>query len=152
MANTSILSDELHNNIITFVDGFGETVGTFDFFEKRPYYFGNITHDIEVRLIKKSNKSKYNKMLDLDDNYYYGDYNIYQLNNIMGKIYKISVQHHIFGEKYDYILLIIDNPYYEMNSEDINKKGKYKLLIYSIHHHGIYFKYINNIGVYTSST
>ncbi len=155
MANTSTLStlsDELKNNIITFIDGFGETVGTFDFLEKRPYFFGDITHDMEVQLINKSAKSKYNKMLHLDGKYYYGDFNTNQQNNIMGKFYKICVQHHIFSEKYEYILLIIDNPFYNSESDDINKKGKYKLIIYSICHSGVYFKYLNNIGVYTSST
>lgn len=152
MDNTSTLYDELKNNIITFVDEFGETVGTFDFLEKRPYFFGDITYDKEVRLINKSVKSKYNKMLYLDGNYYYGDFNTNQQHNIMGKFYKICVQHHIFGNKNEYILLIIDNPYYDSKSYEINKKGKYKLIIYSICHSGVYFKYLNNIGVYTSST
>jgi len=150
MITYNTLSDELNNNIITFVDGFGETVGTFDFIEKKPYFHGNLTHDTEISLINKSTKSKYNKMLNINKNYYYGDLNHEKRNNIMSKIFKISIQHHIFGEKYDYILLIIDNPFYEFDSEDINKRGKYKLLIYSIHHQGVYFKYLNNIGIYTS--
>ena len=65
-------------------------------------------------------------------------------------MFKISIQHHIFSEKNDYILLIIDNPYYDSESEDISKKGKYKLIIYSIHKSGVYLKYLNNIGIYTS--
>ena len=145
------LSEELNNNIITFVDGFGEIIGTFDFIEKKPYYFGKITNDIEIRLINKSTKSKYNKMLNMNQDYYYGEFNNEQYNNIMGKFFKISVQHHIFGEKYDYILLIIDNPYYNSESENIGLRGKYKLLIYSINQQGVYFKYLHNIGIDTSS-
>jgi len=106
--NTYItLSDELKNNIITFVDGFGKTFGIFDFIEKKSYFYGDLTHDIEVRLIKKSKKSKYNKMLNINNNYYYGDLNQTQRNNIMGKFFKISIQHHNFGKKYEYILLIL---------------------------------------------
>lgn len=90
-------------------------------------------------------------MLHLDGNYYYGDFNINQQNNNMSKFYKICVQHHIFGNKNEYILLIIDNPYYDSKSYEINKKGKYKLIIYSIHQQGVYFKYLNQIGIYTSS-
>jgi len=151
MSSQLTLFNELNNNIILFVNDFGETIGIFDFIEKKPYFFGTLTNDLEISLIKKSTKSKYNKMLNMNKDYYYGDFNHEQHTNIMGKIYKISIKHHMFGNKYDYILLIIDNPYYEFNSTDINKKGKYKLLIYSIHYQGVYFKYLNNIGIYTSS-
>lgn len=151
MTQNLTLSEELDNNIITFVDGFGEIIGTFDFIEKKPYYFGKLTNDIEIKLINKSTKSKYNKMLNMNQDYYYGDFNNEQYNNIMGKFFKITVQHHIFGEKYDYILLIIDNPYYNPESKNIALRGKYKLIIYSIHHQCVYFKYLNQIGIYTSS-
>jgi hypothetical protein len=133
------LSEELHNNIITFVDGFGETVATFDFVEKKPYIVGNITNDKETKLIIKTKKSKYNKMLNIHNDYYYGDYN--QNNkNIMGKFFKIIVPTDIFGAKNEYILLIIDNPYYNNESEDIAYKGRYKLIIYKICNQGIYIK------------
>lgn len=146
------LSDELTDIIITFVDGFGETIGTFDFFEDKPYFHGNITNDTEVKLINKSTTSKYNKMLNIYNNYYYGEYNNEQYDNIMCKIFKITFKHHIFSEKNEYILLIIDNPYYNSESEDISKKGKYKLIIYNICRSGVYYKYLTDIGIYTSLT
>ena len=48
------LFDELQNNIIIFVDKNGETKGTFDFIEKNPYFYGDITRDLEIKLIKKT--------------------------------------------------------------------------------------------------
>lgn len=145
------LSEELSNNIIIFVDGFGEIIGTFDFIEKKPYYFGKVTNDIEIKLINKSTKSKYNKMLNMYKDYYYGEFNNEQYNNIMGKFFKIIVQNHIFVQKYEYILLIIDNPYYDSKSENFSLRGKYKLIIYSIRRKSIYIKYLKQIGIYTSS-
>lgn len=145
------LSDELRNNIIIFVDTNGETKGTFDFIEKHPYFYGDITKDIEIKLIKKTHKSKYYKMLNIDDDdYYYGEYNSEQKNNIMCKMFKIIIQNNIFGGKYNYLLLIIDNPNYDIKSTDITKRGKYKLIIYNIFQHGIYFKYLHEISSYTT--
>lgn len=144
------LSDELKNNIIIFVDKDGETCGTFDFVEKLPYFYGNITNDTEIKLIKKTKKSKYYKMLDIDDDYYYGNHNVKQKNNIMCQMFKIVIQNNIFGAKYNYILLIIDNPDYNPESEDITQRGKYKLIIYNASCYGIYFKYLSEIASYTS--
>jgi hypothetical protein len=152
MSTYQTLSDELRNNIINFIDESGEIRATFDFCDSKPYFYGDITNDKEVTMINKTKKSKYNNMVNIQDEYYYGEYNPDKLENIMGLVFKISVQHHIFGEKYNYILLIIDNPFYEMNSEDINKKGKYKLIIYNICYQGVYYKYLNNNYVYISST
>jgi hypothetical protein len=145
------LSDELKNNIIEFVDGFGTVRGTFDFVDKNPYFYGNLTQDMEVKLINKSNKSKYNRMLNIIKDYYFGDYNVCNRNNIMGKLYKISLQNHLFGEKYNHILLIIDNPFYDPESDNISMSGRYKLVIYSICHSGVYFKYLREISSYTST-
>jgi hypothetical protein len=144
------LSDELRNNIIIFVDKSGETKGTFDFIEKRPYFYGDITKDIEIKLIKKQRKSKYYKMLDIDDDYYYGTHNVEQKNNIMCKMFKIIIQNNIFGGKYNYLLLIIDNPNHDITSTDITKRGKYKLIIYNIFYNGIYLKYLHEVSSYTS--
>ena len=146
------LHDELQNNIIIFVDKHGETCATFDFVEKNPYFHGDITKDNEIKLIKKSQKSKYYKMLNIkyDDYYYYGTYNIEQKNNIMCQMYKIIMQKNVFGEKYNYILLIIDNPDYDSESQDITKRGKYKLIIYSICQYGAYVRYLNELISYTS--
>jgi hypothetical protein len=145
------LFDELQNNIIIFVDKNGETKGTFDFIEKNPYFYGDITRDLEIKLIKKTKKTKYYKMLDIDDDdYYYGEYNSEQKNNIMCKMFKIIIQNNIFGGKYNYLLLIIDNPNHDITSTDITKRGKYKLIIYNIFHNGIYFKYLHEVSSYTS--
>jgi hypothetical protein len=151
MSTCQTIRDELENNIINFVDGFGDIKATFDFCEKRPYFYGNLTNDKEISLIKKGKKSKYNDMIDIQNDYYHGDYNPNKLNNIMGLIYKITITKSTFGEKYNYILLIIDNPYYDPNSENISLKGKYKLIIYSINQYGIYLKYLSEMESYTSS-
>ena len=144
------LFNELQNNIIIFVDKDGETCGTFDFIEKHSYFYGDITKDTEIKLIKKTKKSKYYKMLDINNDYYYGEYNSEQKNNIMCQMFKIVIQNNIFGAKYNYILLIIDNPDYNPESEDITKRGKYKLIIYNTSCHGVYFKYLTEIASYTS--
>jgi hypothetical protein len=151
MSTCQTLLDELQNNIINFVDGFGDIKATFDFCDKKPYFYGNITNDKETPLIKKGKKSKYNNMVNIQKNYYNGYYNPEKFNNIMGLIYKITNSKSLFEGKYDYILLIIDNPYYDHESSDISTKGKYKLIIYSIHHNGVYFKYLSEIQNYTSS-
>jgi hypothetical protein len=145
------LFNELQNNIIIFVDKDGETCGTFDFIEKHPYFYGDITKDTEIKLIKKTKRSKYYKILDINnDDYYYGEYNSEQKNNIMCKMFKIVIQNNIFGAKYNYILLIIDNPDYNPESENITQRGKYKLIIYNTYYHGVYFKYLSEIASYTS--
>jgi hypothetical protein len=89
-------------------------------------------------------------MLDIENDYYYGTYNEKQQNNIMCQMFKIIIQKSIFGEKYNYILLIIDNPDYDSKSQDITKKGKYKLIIYSICQYGVYFRYLHELKTYTS--
>ena len=131
------LASELDNNIITFVNNDGNTVATFDFIEKEPYFFGELTNDMEVKLINKTHKSKYYKMLEeleeLDDS-------IFTSKNM--KIYKIVVSKNMFSEKYNYILLITHNPH---------NNGKFKLIIYNICFVGVYFKYLLNIGSYTST-
>ena len=127
------LSDEICDTIINFVDGFGEIRATLDFCDNKPYFYGDITYDKEVSLINKTKKSKYNNMVNIENEYYFGEYNPDKFNNIMGLVFKISVKKNIFGEKHDYILLLIDNPYYNQESSDISTKGKYKLIIYSIH-------------------
>jgi hypothetical protein len=152
MSTYQTLSDELRDNIINFIDESGEIRATFDFCDSKPYFYGDITNDKEVKMINKTKKSKYNNMVNIQDEYYFGEYNPDKLENIMGLVFKISVQHHIFSEKYNYILLIIDNPLYNSESEDINKKGKYKLIIYNISCQGVYYKYLSNNCVYTSST
>ena len=145
------LFDELQNNIIIFVDKDGETKGTFDFIEKYPYFYGDITKNIDSKLIKKTKKSKYYKMLDIENNNcYYKDHNNDQKNNIMCQMFKIIIQNNIFGGKYNYLLLIINNPNYDITSTDITKRGKYKLIIYNIFQYGIYFKYLHEISEYTS--
>lgn len=140
------LSDELKNNIITFVDGFGNTKATFDFIVARPKFCGIITKDIEFKLEDKT-KSKYASMLDISGEYYIGtEYN----NNLMAKIYKISVQHNMFGKKREYILMIMDNPFYDPDSDNYALRGRYKLTIYNICHQGVYIKYLKEIDTYTS--
>jgi hypothetical protein len=151
MSICQTLLDELKNNIINFVDGFGNIKATFDFCEGKPYFYGNITDDKEASLIKKGKNSKYNNMINIQNDYYHGDYNPNKLDNIMGLIYKITITKSTFGEKYNYILLIIDNPYYDPNSSNISIKGKYKLIIYSIHQYGVYFKYLSEVENYISS-
>ena len=104
------LSNELKNNIITFVDGFGYTKATFDFVIKQPKFSGVITKDIEFKLEDKT-KSKYAEMLNISNEYYIGTE--YENKSLMAKIYKIIVQHNIFGKKREYILMIMDNPYFD---------------------------------------
>lgn len=126
------LASELDNNIITFIDNDGNTFATFDFIEKKPYFFGSLTNDMEVKLINKSKKSKYFKMLrELEE---FEEFDI--------KLYKIIVTQNVFGGKYNYILLITHNK---------QNNGKYKLIIYNICFVGVYFKYLLNIGSYIST-
>jgi len=142
------LYDELNNNIITFVDGFGYTKGTFDFVIKQPKFCGVITKDIEFKLEDKT-RSKYAKMLNIYDEYYIGTE--YENKNLMAKIYKITIQHNIFSKKKGYILMIMDNPYFDPDSYNYAFRGRYKLTIYNICYQGIYVKYLQKLDdEYTS--
>lgn len=141
------LSDELKNNIITFVDGFGNTKATFDFMAKQPKFCGIITKDIEFKIQDKT-KSKYATMLNISGGYYLGSE--YQNIILMVKIYKISVKYNIFGKKREYILMIMDNPYFDPYSDNYALRGRYKLSIYNICRHGVYVKYLEKIDMYIS--
>ena len=128
MINTIV--DDLKNNIINFIDKNGNIKATFDFFEKKPYFYGEITNDKEIKIVKKSKKSKYNDMIDYvfsDDEYV---------------LYKITFRSSYLKNKYNYILVI-----YKNHSED----SAYTLIIYNIYHRGVYIKYLIEHSVYTSS-
>lgn len=141
------LTDELKNSIITFVDGFGHTKATFDFIVKQPKFYGIITKDVEFKIQDKT-KSKYASMLDVSGEYYVGTE--YENITLMAKIYKIHVQHNIFGKKREYILMIMDNPYYDPDSENYAMRGRYKLTIYNICYQGVYVKYLEKTDTFTS--
>lgn len=147
------LSEELNNNIITFVDGFGKTIATCDFIKKVPSISAFFTKDKEVKLIKKSSKSKYSSLLNISGDYYVG--NELYINSkkseitLMANHYKIIVPINIFTKR-EYIIMIMDNPNFDPDSDNYALRGRYKLIIYDIYQQGVYVKYLIKKEEYTS--
>ena len=89
------LRDELENRYIHFIDGFGNTQYIFDFIKKT--ICGELTNWKEIN-IKENNK--YKKLLNINGDYYNGDYNDYAYDGMMALIYKISIKKYIKYVKY----------------------------------------------------
>ena len=142
------LSEELANNIVTFVDGFGKTMATIDFVKKYPSIYGSFTKNKKIKLIKKCSKSKYTSLLNICGDYYEGTE--FTTNyKLMAKFYKIIVPINICTKK-EYIIMIIDNPYFDEDSDNYATRGRYKLILYDIFHKGMYIKYLIKKEEYTS--
>lgn len=137
------LREELQNRCINFVDGFRVTQYIFDFISNK--LCGDLTDWKEIN-IKENNK--YKNIINIHNDIYYGNYNDYNYENMQAIIYKITRKKNIFSSKQKYIFMIIDNPFYDANSE--SNKSEYKLIIFKINHHGIYTKYLTEHSIFSS--
>lgn len=137
------LREELQNRCINFVDGFGVTQYIFDFMTKK--LCGELTNWKEINI--KENK-KYKSISEIKNDHYYGNYNDGNYKNMAAIIYKVTNQKNIFSSKQKYIFMIIDNPFYNVNSE--SNKSAYKLIIFNINQQSIYVKYLTEHSIFSS--
>ena len=140
------LREELQNQYINFIDGFGNTQYMFDFVNNT--LCGELTNWKEIRI--KEN-IRYKQTSDISGNYYIGSYNENNYKNMMAIIFKISVKKHIFSPKQRYIFMIIDNPYYKNISITDIEKSKYKLIIFNLCQQGVYVNYLTENSIYSST-
>jgi hypothetical protein len=137
------LRDELQNRCINFVDDYGYTQYVFDFTTKKLY--GNLTNWKEINI--RENK-KYKSITNIKDDYYYGNYNNENYKKMMAISYRVTIKKTIFSKKYKYIFMIIDNPFYNINSNSQN--STYKLIIFNLNQQGIYTKYLAENSIFSS--
>ena len=137
------LREELQNRCINFVDGFGVIQYIFDFTTNK--LCGGLTDWKEIN-IKENKKYKYNYISHIKGNHYYGDYNDGNYKNMAAIIYKVTTKKNIFLSKQKYIFMIIDNPFYNQESN----KSVYKLIIFNLNKQGIYVNYLTDHSIFSS--
>jgi hypothetical protein len=135
------LRDELKNRYINFVNGFGVTQYMFDFTTNK--LCGEFTDWKEINV--KENK-KYRLISEIQNDRYYGNYNDGNYKNMAAIIYKVTYKKNIFSSKQKYIFMIIDNPFYNQESN----KSAYKLIIFNINQQSIYIKYLTEHSIFSS--
>ena len=140
---TITLREELQNRCINFVDGFGVIQYIFDF--KTNKLCGELTNWKEIN-IKENKKYKYNSISYIKGNHYSGDYNDGNYKNMAALIYKLSIKKSLFSSKQKYIFMIIDNPFYNQESN----KSIYKLIIFNINQQSMYVKYLKEHSIFSS--
>jgi hypothetical protein len=142
MSEQSItLRDELKNRYINFIDSFGQTQYIFDF--KNNTLCGELTDWKEINI--KENK-KYRLISEIQNDRYYGNYNDGNYKNMAAIIYKVTYKKNIFSSKQKYIFMIIDNPFYNQESN----KSAYKLIIFNLNKQGMYVNYLTDHSIFSS--
>ena len=80
------LRQELTGRYINFTDGFGETKYMFDFIKKT--ICGELTNWKEINIKEAKN---YKNIVDINEDYYVGNYNNGNYRHMMAIIYKVSI-------------------------------------------------------------
>lgn len=135
------LREELQNRCINFVDGFGVIQYIFDFTNNT--LCGELTNWKEINI--KENK-KYKYIAHIKGEHYYGDYNDGNYKNMMALIYKVTYKKNLISSKQRYIFMIIDNPFYNKESN----KSIYKLIIFNLNKQSVYVNYLKEHSIYSS--
>jgi hypothetical protein len=149
--NQISLYDEINGSLINFVDTLGNTTCMLDFSNPKFIISSEKTDWKEINLTHKKDRY-YKKLAEIDGDYYVGDYNYNNYKNKMALIFKVNLpKKKFFGEAEKYIYMLIDNPFYDRNSNNYSSKGRYKLIVFKIIKYGMYTRVLIEDSIYTSS-
>jgi hypothetical protein len=129
MTDTSLYTELLNRNI-EFINNEGNIVLNFYSTDKQFIINSEHTNWFDNSIKHLSKKSKYTKLANVKNDYYNGDINDGELQNMMALLFKIKVKEGCIGSIIrKYIIMIIDNPEYNEDSSDYSK---YLLVLYEI--------------------
>ena len=129
MTDTSLFK-ELINRNIDFIDDEGNVKLSFYSTDKKFIINSEHTNWFDNSITHLSKKSKYIKLANIKNDYYNGDINDGELQNMMAILFKVKVKEGCIGSIIrKYIIMIIDNPEYNEDSSDY---CKYLLVLYAI--------------------
>lgn len=145
------LSNELINRNIDFMDGFGEIVFTYNH-DKCITGAGDITNWEEIKMNKINRNNKYYRLADLENGFYKGDFADGLYYDMMAELFMIKIKHGFLKTlKKKYILMIIDNPLFNEESNNQINKGRYKLIIFTIVRYSTYRYELRFNDIFTST-
>ncbi len=145
------LSDELIDRNIDFMDGFGEIVFTYNH-NKVASGAGEITNWQEIEINKINKNNKYYKLANIENNFYKGNFADGLYYDMMAELFTITIKHGFLNTlKKKYILMIIDNPLFDEESDNQINKGRYKLLIFTIVRYSTYYIALKFNDIFTST-
>ncbi len=129
MTDTSLFKELLNRNI-KFIDEEGNEVLHFYSTDKKFIVSSEHTNWVDINIKEVKNKSKYTRMVNIQDNYYQGDINEGELKNMMCILFKMTVKDGCIASIIrKYIIMVIDNPEY---NEDFSNNSKYLLILYGV--------------------
>jgi hypothetical protein len=151
MEYDNTLSDELMNSNIDFIDGFGDTMFTYN--HKNNYTgIGEISDWKEIKLKKLDKNNKYYKISNVNNGFFIGNIEEGIYKNMMAELFTISIKSGFLNRsKKKYLLMIIDNPLFNEDSNNKINRRRYKLIIFSIIRIGIYRIQLELYDILTST-
>jgi hypothetical protein len=105
-----------------------------------------------LRLKNLSKKSRYYNLAKIDDNScYIGNLHDNKYKNCNATLFKLKVKSGCLNKNiHKYIIMILDNPDYNIDNNIIDTYGKYKLVLYSISKIGMYYEQLIYLTTLTS--
>lgn len=147
------IKEDLQNKTTRFIDDNDEDLHLVIHSDKK--YFNidcSYTNFQLEKLTHLDKNSRYYQLAKMDKmSCYNGEVDNIKYVNTPATLFKLTVKHGcLFGHKNKYIIMILDNPDYNIDNNIIDTYGKYKLVLYSISKIGMYYEQLIYLTTLTS--